>query len=141
MGTRTSTPVVVPHNVFEGLEAVRQSGLTNMLHTSRVAELARADGFEATYQWLQDSKNSAAFVRGVFNGVEPDADETFEISPPRAVSVVFRVTVEDVEGEATDDLAIEKAVNEINRRAKSYPRTHGIPRLAEDFDISVVPID
>ena len=33
-------PVPVPRIVFEGIEAVRLSGLTNMLDRPRVAELA-----------------------------------------------------------------------------------------------------
>jgi hypothetical protein len=37
----------VPRQAFEGLEALRLSGRTNMLDRPRVADLAEALGFEA----------------------------------------------------------------------------------------------
>jgi hypothetical protein len=38
----------VPREVFEGIEAVRQSGRTNLLDRPRVVELAEAMGFVAS---------------------------------------------------------------------------------------------
>jgi hypothetical protein len=61
-------PVAVPREVFEGLEAVRLSGLTNMLDRPRVAEIAENMGFMAAAQWVREDRER--YARAVFNGVE-----------------------------------------------------------------------
>jgi len=61
-----STPV--PREVFEGIEAVRLSGRTNMLDRPRVADLAEAMGFEASARWVRENRD--LYARGVFSGFE-----------------------------------------------------------------------
>ena len=61
-----STPV--SREVFEGIEAVRLSGLTNMLDRPRVANLAEEMGFEASARWVRE--NRGLYARGVFHGFE-----------------------------------------------------------------------
>jgi hypothetical protein len=63
--------------VFEGIEAVRHSGLTNMLDRVRVAELAEAMGFEASAEWVRANRD--LYAKAVFEGFEiEEADDTEE---------------------------------------------------------------
>ena len=61
-----STPV--SSEVFEGIEAVRLSGLTNMLDRPRVAEIAEAMGFEASARWVRENRD--LYARAIFQGFE-----------------------------------------------------------------------
>ena len=65
--------VKVPKAVLDGLEAVRQSGLTNMLHRSVVAELAEEFGFEGTARWVRS--NRKRFARGLFHGFAAEEEK------------------------------------------------------------------
>ena len=47
------SPVPVPAQVFDGIEAVRLSGLTNMLDRPVVGDLAEAMGFEHAARWVR----------------------------------------------------------------------------------------
>jgi len=58
--------VKVPKAVLDGLKAVRQSGLTNMLDRPVVAELAEEFGFEEAARWVRS--NRKRFARGLFHG-------------------------------------------------------------------------
>jgi hypothetical protein len=60
--------VLVSREVLEGIEAVRRSGLTNMLDRPVVAELAEAMGFEAAARWVRENRD--LYARGVFQGFE-----------------------------------------------------------------------
>jgi len=57
-----STPV--SSEVFEGIEAVRLSGLTNMLDRPRVAEIADEMGYAESARWVREH------ARGIFQGFE-----------------------------------------------------------------------
>ncbi len=61
-------PIPISADVFAGLEAVRESGLTNMLDRPMVIELAELWGYDATAQWLREHKTS--YARGIFQGFE-----------------------------------------------------------------------
>jgi hypothetical protein len=65
--------VRVPRVVFEGIEAVRRDGRTNMLDHPVVAELARELGFHDAARWVRE--NRALYAQAVFHGFEV-ADET-----------------------------------------------------------------
>ncbi|HEY3379801.1 MAG TPA: DUF5049 domain-containing protein [Armatimonadota bacterium] len=54
--------------VYEGLEAVRLSGATNMLDRPRVIALADMLGYAATAVWLREHRDE--YARLIFNGVE-----------------------------------------------------------------------
>ncbi|MHB9129726.1 MAG: DUF5049 domain-containing protein [Armatimonadota bacterium] len=60
-------PVVISAAVFEGLEAVRQSGFTNMLDRPRVIELAEMMGYDETALWVREHRELYAHL--IFNGV------------------------------------------------------------------------
>ena len=62
----------VPPDVHEGLEAVRLSGLTNMLDRPAVARIADAMGYEACARWVRDYRD--LYARGVFRGFAADGD-------------------------------------------------------------------
>jgi hypothetical protein len=62
--------VRVPPEVLEGLEAVRLSGLTNMLDRPAVARIAAAMGYAACARWIEG--NRGLFARGIFRGFEAD---------------------------------------------------------------------
>lgn len=47
--------VQVTQEVFNGLEAVRRSGMTNMLDRNTVLMIAREWGFEATADWIESA--------------------------------------------------------------------------------------
>jgi hypothetical protein len=59
-------PVPIPADVFEGLEAIRRSGLTNMFDRPRVIEIAELWGFDATADWLSENRN--LYAQGIFQG-------------------------------------------------------------------------
>ena len=60
-------PVLVPEAVWKGLEAVRKSGLTNMMDRPRVAELADMLGFEEAATWVENHREE--FANCIFRGV------------------------------------------------------------------------
>jgi adenine deaminase len=62
------TPVSIPAAVYEGLEAVRQSGYTNMLDRPRVIELAEMMGYDETAEWVRDHRSEYAAL--LFAGVK-----------------------------------------------------------------------
>ncbi|MHB9131183.1 MAG: DUF5049 domain-containing protein [Armatimonadota bacterium] len=61
-------PVPIPANVYEGLEAVRQSGLTNMFDRPRVIEIAECWGYEETADWLRANRD--LYAQGIFQGFQ-----------------------------------------------------------------------
>ena len=63
-----AAPVPVSREVFEGIGAVRRSGLTNMLDRPRVVELAEEMGFEASAAWVEAHRD--LYARAVFHGFE-----------------------------------------------------------------------
>jgi len=67
--------ISVSERIYEGLEAVRQSGLTNMLDRPAVARIANELGFYETAEWVNDNREK--YARGVFKGfeIERDSDE------------------------------------------------------------------
>jgi len=60
--------VRVPRDVFEGIEAVRLSGLTNMLDRPAVAEIAEAMGFEESACWVREHRD--LYAQAIFQGFE-----------------------------------------------------------------------
>ena len=64
-------PVVVPRAVHEGIVAVRDSGMFNMLDRPAVAGLARQMGFDEAADWLYDRGNHSAYAQGIFRGFAP----------------------------------------------------------------------
>ena len=69
-GDTERAAVRVPPEVHEGLDAVRLSGLTNMLDRPAVARIAAEMGYAAAARWVQE--NRALYARGVFCGFEVD---------------------------------------------------------------------
>ena len=63
-------PVAVPAAVYEGLEAVRHSGETNMFDRPRVIELAEMMGYDETADWVREHRT--LYAQLVFNGVVID---------------------------------------------------------------------
>ena len=60
-------PVPVPAAVYEGLEAVRLSGGTNMFDRPRVIELAEMMGYDEAVEWVRDHRSE--YARLLFAGV------------------------------------------------------------------------
>jgi len=65
--------IMVTREVLDGLEAVRTSGLTNMLDRPVVIELARRMGFDETARWIEDHRKE--YAEGIFRGFEAQEDE------------------------------------------------------------------
>jgi len=61
-------PIPIPAAVFDGLEAVRRSGLTNMLDRPRVIEIAELWGYDETATWLRVNRN--LYAQGIFQGFQ-----------------------------------------------------------------------
>jgi hypothetical protein len=76
--------VKVPRDVFEGLEAVRESGQVNMLDARGVQVVANDLECYALVVWLEDQfeernygmrlRRDAVYPRGVFEGFEPEEE-------------------------------------------------------------------
>ena len=60
--------VAIPAEVLQGIEAVRQSGRTNMLDRNTVATIALELGFVDTAFWLEDKANHKTYAEGIFRG-------------------------------------------------------------------------
>ncbi|MCC6310972.1 MAG: DUF5049 domain-containing protein [Trueperaceae bacterium] len=58
----------IPRAVFQGIEAVRLSGLTNMLDRPAVAEIAEAMGFEESARWVREHRD--LYAGAIFHGFE-----------------------------------------------------------------------
>lgn len=65
--------VRVPPEVHEGLEAVRLSGLTNMLDRPAVERIANEMGYAACVRWVREHRD--LYARGVFHGFAPQSDD------------------------------------------------------------------
>jgi len=63
----------VPKDVLDGLETVRQSGLTNMLDRPVVARLADKMGFDEAAEWVEAHRKE--YAEGIFRGFEAEEDE------------------------------------------------------------------
>jgi hypothetical protein len=59
--------VPVSREVFEGIEAVRLSGLTNMLDRRRVIEIAEAWALNEAAQWIREHPD--LYARAIFQGL------------------------------------------------------------------------
>jgi hypothetical protein len=60
--------VPVPSEVFTGIEAVRLSGLTNMIDRPRVAEIAEETGFYESACWIRANRD--LYARAIFHGFD-----------------------------------------------------------------------
>ena len=65
--------VKVPKAVLDGLEAVRTSGLNNMLDRPVVAQLAREFGFDEAARWVEDHRGQ--YAEAIFHGFETTEDD------------------------------------------------------------------
>lgn len=66
MDAKEIGPITVSSEVYDGLEAVRHSGLTNMLDRPRVAQLCAVMGYSAAAEWVRHNKG--LYARGIFRG-------------------------------------------------------------------------
>jgi hypothetical protein len=57
-------PITVSQDVYDGIEAVRQSGLTNTLDRPMVRRLALAFGYDEAHAWIRD--NPELYSRAIF---------------------------------------------------------------------------
>lgn len=64
--------VIVPAIVLEGLEAVRDSGLTNMFDRPMVVKLAKKFGYSETASWI--TSNQKLYAEGIFKGFEAEPE-------------------------------------------------------------------
>ena len=65
-GTEKPAAIPVPAKVLDGIEAVRRSGLVNMLDRNGVVEAAHALGLPAVADWVLAEPGQ--YARGVFRG-------------------------------------------------------------------------
>ena len=61
--------VEVSSEVYSGLEAVRQSGETNMFDYRAVVSIAERMGYTETMVWIIE--NTSTYIEGIFAGFEP----------------------------------------------------------------------
>ncbi len=73
--------VPVPREVFDGIEAVRLSGLTNMLDRPVVAEIAEGMGFEQAARWVRENRD--LYARAIFHGFEVIENPGGASAPPQ----------------------------------------------------------
>ena len=68
--------IPIPPEVLEGIEAVRQSGRTNMLDRPAVAAIALELGHVDAAFWLEDKANHTAYANGIFKGFTEEKNPT-----------------------------------------------------------------
>ena len=66
-------PITVPATVWRGLEAVRDSGATNMLDRPAVMKIAEFLGFRETARWIEG--HHGPYAEGLFKGFVVDSEE------------------------------------------------------------------
>jgi len=66
--------VPLPKAVYQGVAAVRDSGMTNMMDRPRVSKIARRMGFDEAADWLNDRGNHATYAQGLFRGFVPEGE-------------------------------------------------------------------
>ena len=66
-------PVTVPAAVWHGLEAVKDSGTTNMLDRPAVIKIAEFLGFHETARWIEG--HHGQYAEGLFRGFVVDSEE------------------------------------------------------------------
>lgn len=66
-------PVPIPAEVFQGIDAVRQEGRTNMLDYPAVIRLAREAGHHAAADWI--TEHVPLYSAGLFRGFVIEADK------------------------------------------------------------------
>ena len=66
-------PITVPAAVWRGLEAVKDSGTTNMLDRPAVIKIAEFLGFHETARWIE--AHHGPYSEGLFKGFVVDAEE------------------------------------------------------------------
>ncbi len=71
-GDADSGRIRITDAVWQGLEAVRQSGQTNMLDRPSVARIASKFGFYETADWIEN--NRSKYSQGIFKGFEIEND-------------------------------------------------------------------
>ncbi len=69
-----SNAVPVPKAVLEGIAAVRESGMFNMMDLPAVAGLARQMGFDEAADWMNDRRNRSTYSLGIFRGFAPEEE-------------------------------------------------------------------
>jgi hypothetical protein len=62
--------ILVSADVLTGIEAVRKSGLTNMLDRPAVIKLAAELGFLETAEWIK--QHPRKYAKGIFQGFRND---------------------------------------------------------------------
>ena len=67
-------PVPIPEHVFQTIEAIRRSGVTNMLDRPVVVDVARQMGYPEVADWVE--QNRAGYSRGIFVGFAPCANRS-----------------------------------------------------------------
>lgn len=72
-------PVKVSREVFDGLEEIRQSGLTNMFDHGTVQYLAHLGDAHETVMWLEE--NRLRYIEGVLNGFEVEEEPICDSGP------------------------------------------------------------
>ena len=63
--------IKVISEVFEGLEAVRNSGKTNMFDINAVASIAMDMKYYHTALWVSDPANKKQYANGILKGFTP----------------------------------------------------------------------
>lgn len=63
-------PVPVSKQILEGLDAIRESGYTNMLDRPTVMRLADQLGYPETAEWIR--KHKADYAQGIFRGFQAE---------------------------------------------------------------------
>ena len=66
-------PITVPAAVWQGLEAVKDSGATNMLDRPAVIKIAEFLGFHETARWIEG--HHGQYAEGLFKGFTVDTEE------------------------------------------------------------------
>lgn len=70
---RKTGPMLVSKQILGGLEAIRESGYTNMLDRPTVVRLADQLGYPETADWIRMHKSE--YSKGIFRGFQAEEVE------------------------------------------------------------------
>lgn len=120
--TDSDKPVQITKAVFDGLEFIRQSGITNMFDRPMVLHLAREWDFAETAEWIE-SVDTGTYARLIFNGPEVIGDN--RASQERESDLAHREDEDDALADSDEIEVTELAWDNLRRNMDDLLATIG----------------
>lgn len=102
--------MIVDRVVYDGLEFVRKSGLTNMFDFNMVCHLLKQFGYQRAYEWVSTHKEM--YAHGLLEGFDP-VDDMFSQDEVPKVDMNIKVLVTIKVGNKVQEMNLEGEVSTV----------------------------